>query len=189
MLHKAYNSIEGWLFWGEALTLYDLAKKCPKDCCIVEIGSFKGKSTCCLALGSMEGNRSQVFSIDPHRGSPDIFKLLNCKSIDTYSTFLENLETFKVSEIVTSIRMTSKEASCTFSTPIGLLFIDGRHEFEFVQEDFNLWAPKIAVGGIIAFHDCTESSGPQKVVDHLIQMPNYKLIETVLSLSILEKIP
>jgi hypothetical protein len=37
--------------------------------------------------------------------------------------------------------------------PIGLLFIDACHDFQFVEADFNAWSPFVPVGGVVAFHD------------------------------------
>ncbi len=37
--------------------------------------------------------------------------------------------------------------------PISLLFIDGDHNYYGVRADALLWAPKIAEGGVMAFHD------------------------------------
>lgn len=36
---------------------------------------------------------------------------------------------------------------------VGFLFIDGDHRYESIQRDWNLWAPLVAAGGIIAMHD------------------------------------
>ena len=46
--------------------LYRLASEVPEGQVIVEIGSYRGATTCALALGSNAGNGVEVFSIDPH---------------------------------------------------------------------------------------------------------------------------
>ena len=43
------SDIEGWMTPGQAATLYDAAVRCPRDGRIVEIGSFRGRSTIVLA--------------------------------------------------------------------------------------------------------------------------------------------
>src|SRR2546430_17260481 len=58
------NNIEGLLispvqeFW-----LFSNARSLPNEATIVEIGSFKGRSTCCLAYGC-RGTDRHVFAID-----------------------------------------------------------------------------------------------------------------------------
>src|SRR6185436_13835307 len=40
-----------------------------------------------------------------------------------------------------------------WTTPLGMLFIDGGHTFEAARSDYESWAVKIAPGGILAIHD------------------------------------
>src|SRR6185437_7900934 len=54
-LRERLAGIEGWLSDEESATLYDLASRCTGRGVIVEIGSFKGRSTVSLALGTREG--------------------------------------------------------------------------------------------------------------------------------------
>jgi cephalosporin hydroxylase len=44
--------------------------------------------------------------------------------------------------------------------PVEFLFIDGDHEYEGVKGDFELYAPLVAPGGLIALHDVNESHWP-----------------------------
>ncbi len=65
-VQKLAAPIKGWLKDKEGQLLYDLAKNCTGKGVIVEIGSWKGKSTTWLAHGSKEGNKVRVYAIDPH---------------------------------------------------------------------------------------------------------------------------
>lgn len=57
---------------------------------IVEIGSFEGKSTICLAGGSKDGNRIPVYAIDPHGGT--VYHSLDKYGVEnTLSIFRENI--------------------------------------------------------------------------------------------------
>ncbi|WP_218280645.1 class I SAM-dependent methyltransferase [Verrucomicrobium spinosum] len=58
---RRYRGIEGWFTWKEALSLYELAKALPSNSTVVEIGSWKGRSTYCLAQGLKDGS---VHAID-----------------------------------------------------------------------------------------------------------------------------
>ena len=73
-----YLSIEGWLTAEEALGLYSIAKKLSikKQPVVVEIGSWKGKSTFCIAIGLQNG---EINCIDPfnaagEEGSREIYE-------------------------------------------------------------------------------------------------------------------
>lgn len=68
---KFANKAEGWLTDKEGETLYSLAKNCKGNGVIVEIGSWKGKSTIWIANGSKSGNKVKIYAIDPHTGSPE----------------------------------------------------------------------------------------------------------------------
>ena len=64
------SKIGGWLSAPEASQLYDLARDAKGP--IVELGSWLGRSTAVLALGSMAGNKQPVFAIDHFKGSDDV---------------------------------------------------------------------------------------------------------------------
>ncbi|MFQ5539676.1 MAG: hypothetical protein ACE5FB_04695, partial [Candidatus Binatia bacterium] len=56
---------------NEGKYLCKLAKLNPRKCPIVEIGSWKGKSTIWLALGTIAVGGDKVYSIDPHTPLPE----------------------------------------------------------------------------------------------------------------------
>lgn len=112
--HDEVNTIEGWLFPDEASCLFLFAQRCPIESCIVEIGSYQGKSTYCLAQGSMKGYGVEIFSVDPHKGSPDILKLFGLKSIDTRKQFESNLIRLNIYSKIVPLYKTSAEASANW---------------------------------------------------------------------------
>src|SRR6185436_20976105 len=68
------NNIEGLLVSPmQELWLFRTAKSLPHDAVIVEIGSFKGRSTCSLAYGC-RGTSKHVFAIDTFCGNETDFK-------------------------------------------------------------------------------------------------------------------
>jgi hypothetical protein len=58
--------VPGWLTDEEGEALYELARGCTGKGVIVEIGSWKGKSTICLGRGSQAGASVPIYAIDPH---------------------------------------------------------------------------------------------------------------------------
>jgi MMP 1-O-methyltransferase len=147
--------VPGWLTDEEGEALYELARACRGDGVIVEIGSWKGKSTICLGLGSRAGNRVPVYAIDPHTDG-------------RFGDFESNVERAGITELVRPIASLSQPAADGFDKPIEILFVDGSHEYDLVLEDFEKWVPKVVDGGWVAFHDTVWTSGPRKVVGRRI---------------------
>jgi MMP 1-O-methyltransferase len=145
------SDIPGWLTDEEGEALYDLARECTGKGVIVEIGSWKGKSTVCLGLGSQTGASVPIYAIDPHADY-------------RFGDFKTNVERAGIAELVTPIPSLSQPAADDFHEPIELLFVDGSHEYDLVLEDFEKWVPKVVEGGWVAFHDTTWTAGPRKVV-------------------------
>jgi len=143
--------VPGWLTDEEGEALYELARACRGDGVIVEIGSWKGKSTICLGLGSQAGNGVPVYAIDPHTDT-------------RFGDFESNVERAGITELVRPIASLSQPAADDFDEPIEILFVDGSHEYDLVLEDFEKWVPKVVDGGWVAFHDTTWTEGPRKVV-------------------------
>jgi len=151
------RGVEGWLSFQEGAFLYAAARRAKNP--IVEIGSYKGKSTIYLAGGIKE---NLVYSIDPHIGSPE--KEYEFGKIDTYSEFLSNIKIAGLEGKVVPVRETSREASRKFSEPISLLFIDGSHTWENAAKDLTSWVDKVQDKGMVAVHDASSLVGPWKAV-------------------------
>ncbi len=136
------DRIGGWLTPGESDLLFEKARACPAGTVIVEIGSYKGRSTIRLAEGSRAGAGVPVYAIDPHvQGSKQ--------------AFFENIERAGVADLVVPVVARSDDAVRDWKHPIGLLFIDGAHELPFVERDFTAWFPHVIEGGVVALHDTT----------------------------------
>jgi MMP 1-O-methyltransferase len=145
--------VPGWLTDEEGEALYELARACRGDGVIVEIGSWKGKSTVCLGLGSRAGAGLPIYAIDPHTDH-------------RFGDFKTNIERAGIADLVRPIASLSQPAADGFDEPVELLFVDGSHEYDLVLEDFEKWVPKVVDGGWVAFHDTTWTDGPRKVVGH-----------------------
>ena len=149
------TDVPGWLTDEEGEALYDLARACTGRGVIVEIGSWKGKSTVCLGIGSREGASMPIYAVDPHADY-------------RFAEFKANVERAGIADLVRPVPSLSQPAADDFHEPIELLFVDGSHEYEHVLEDFEKWVPKVVDGGWVAFHDTTWTAGPRKVVGQAI---------------------
>jgi len=164
------ENIPGWMSEPDMRFLYNTAKTAKPRGVIVEIGSFKGRSTISLALGSMEGNKQFVYAIDKFAE----FTTEQHKTLypNFFDDFKRNVTNAGVKDIVKPIQMTSAEASMSWSDPISFLFIDGDHAYESVKQDFSLWARHIVIGGILAFHDTRSWPGPTQLAKEIDECDN-----------------
>ncbi len=151
-------NVEGWLEESEGAYLYSLAQHFSKLGCIVEIGSWKGKSTIWLAKGSESVGGEKVYAIDPH--TPDG---------SSEKAFRENIKKAGVESIVVPLVMSSIEAVQKWDKPIGFLWIDGDHKYRGVLSDFFGWYPHVVDGGVIALHDTLNRKGVKRLVQGQIQ--------------------
>lgn len=196
-----YIPINGWLATGEAVTLYETARRLPAQSpVIVEIGSWQGKSSLVIARGLDGKSSPKFYCIDPFNADGDN------ASLNDYATrqkqlgrslresFENNLRRAGVLEKVTILQGYSYDFVGKIQEPIDFLFIDGNHEYEAVLNDFKQWAPKVKPGGFVAFHDVSfnnTDTGPQRVIrEEVLDRPNEWMDHThVQSLFLTRKAP
>lgn len=166
---EPFHKLEGLIDNETGELLYNLALDVPYDRAIVEIGSYHGKSTAYLALGSRDGNGVPVFAVDPWE-LVDVKKWCgHCKQ-PTFEKFGRQLDSVDLFDAVIPIQAESLVAASEYDhLSIGLLFIDGDHSEEACREDFLAWAPHTAPNGIVVFDDyaVTKNPGVAKAVDSL----------------------
>lgn len=180
------EGIDGWLPDFEGELLYDLARGCKGRGAIVEIGSWKGKSTIWLAKGSKAGNGVKVYAVDPHTGSSEHRQ--DAGRVWTFDEFKRNMRAAGVEDLVVPILKESVEAAQAVSEPVELIFIDGAHEYELVKLDFLAWFPKVLDGGVMAFHDTIGWEGPKRVVKELVyKSESFRRVGLVGSITFAEK--
>jgi predicted O-methyltransferase YrrM len=160
----AVEAMDGWLLPAEGKLLNRLAARCARGV-IVEIGSWKGKSTCWLAKDS----KVPIYAIDPHTGSEEHHRDLG--KVATFAEFKRNLSSLGLWNRVTPIVKRSVDATSDVQEPIELLFIDGDHSYEAVKSDFENWFAKVSIGGVVAFHDTIGWEGPQRLMRELASHP------------------
>jgi predicted O-methyltransferase YrrM len=176
----AFNAVPGFLTWEEGYTLMSFAETWPSEGDIVEIGSFKGKSTCFLAQGCAASGRGKVFAVDHFTGSPEhqpggheeTREIVETGS--TYQAFLGNLAAFELTDRVTAVVGDSQEAAAAWTGAVRMLFIDGDHSYDGTKRDFEAWYPHVSDTGLVCFHDYQNShylDGVTRFIDTEI-MPN-----------------
>jgi predicted O-methyltransferase YrrM len=145
---------EGWLTdaQSERLRARAVAATGP----VVEIGSFRGRSTIVLAA------HGDVVAIDPHAGSdrgPQEIGADAGRGNADYDAFHANLAAAGVAERVRHVRKPSADAHGDVPGDIALLYVDGAHRFGPAREDIARWGARVRPGGTMLVHDAFSSVG------------------------------
>jgi predicted O-methyltransferase YrrM len=171
-LAAALAGIEGWLGEEEAWRLHRAAAEIPDQApaTVVEIGSWKGRSTIALATGvGARPGGGVVLAVDPHRGGR-AHELTG--EPDTFAAFEENLRGSGVADLVEPLRETSLAARGRVpDDSVDLLFLDGSHERDDVIADIDAWAPALRAGATVAFHDAISYPGVAAALRARVLMP------------------
>ena len=167
-----YFTIQGWFNYAD---VYDMALSWFGDGShFVEIGSWKGRSSCYMATnihnsgkkikfdcidtwkGSWEHNLSDE-EIDKHmKGESHRWIMKNLKKKNLFKQFTKNINPVK--HIINPIKMDSREASKQYpDKSLDFIMIDGEHDSENVYQELKAWIPKLKETGVIAGDDFQES--------------------------------
>ncbi|HEX4902819.1 MAG TPA: class I SAM-dependent methyltransferase [Acidimicrobiales bacterium] len=152
--------VEGWLSDDQIEALHEAARACPPGGRIVEIGSFRGRST--IVLASSAPADVEIVAIDPHAGNdrgPQEIEGYAAEAETDNETFRRNLAAAGVADRVRHVRAFSDAAHGEVADPIDVLFIDGAHRFGPARTDIRDWGARVAPGGRMLIHDSFSSIG------------------------------
>jgi predicted O-methyltransferase YrrM len=145
-------AVEGQISRAESKKLIELARDVPQGTVIVEIGTFRGRSTIALALGSISGNANRVYAVDPHLHFEGIFG--GHFGPNDQAVLYHNLVQAGVGHIVAVVSLPSQAAAQAWTQRnVGLLWIDGDHRYAGVSADYYCWVPFVIPDGLIVVHD------------------------------------
>ena len=127
---------------------------------IVEIGSFRGRST--IVLRRAAAPDVEVVAIDPHGGgdrgpreiSPDA-----ARGEADHEAFHANLRRAGVDAGVRHVRRTSQDALAEVEGAVELLYVDGAHRYRPARADIERWGERVAPGGTMLVHDAYNAVG------------------------------
>jgi hypothetical protein len=151
------GDIEGWLTLAQAERLRAAASRERPAGAVVEIGSFRGRSTVVLARWA-----GSVIAIDPHAGSdrgPREIEGDAARGEEDLRVFRENVEAAGMADRVRHVRKFSSDAQGDVDGPISLLFVDGAHRLGPARADVVEWGGRVAPGGTMLVHDAFSSVG------------------------------
>lgn len=188
----------GWLHPAEGPALQRYANqavdKCGSTYPMAEIGGYAGKSACWL--GGVARYRDVIlFSIDWHRGSPEMASDRECHHpemighdglFDSLPHFRSNIRKAGLESHVVPVAGDSRTVGRYWGIQLSLLFIDGGHDGETVESDFLWWHQNVVPGGFLLFHDATipEIGG---TADAAVESGRFQFVEQVDSLRVLRR--
>lgn len=171
---KIADAIQGWFPRNDMETLWMLGTQfIPKGGLVVEVGSWKGRSSYLLASICQERG-ARLICIDSFRGllakdnarwdayhGPDgSYAEANEKSIIRH--IRENLKEFDVDIREGDSRELHKILA---DKSVDFLFLDGDHELPAIAQDLDNFWPKVKNGGIFCGHDYDKGNDLSKEVD------------------------
>lgn len=171
--------IPGWMSETE---LFWLAMKARDAHRIIEIGSWRGRSTRAMA----DNTQGIVFAIDTWDdaavGIPGWWTTQPTERHETGWLWREFCKNMSSCFNVTTFRMKSSVAAGLMRHSgriFDMIFIDASHDMDSVREDIYSWRPLLAPGGVFCGHDYGHKNCPdvKSVVDALIGKIN--LIDTI----------
>jgi predicted O-methyltransferase YrrM len=157
---RAIDGVEGWLSEDQARRLWDAAVAVRGGGQIVEIGSFRGRSTIVLSRAAAEGVR--IVAIDPHGGGdrgPQEITPDQARGDEDNRVFRANLEGAGVNGRVEHVRLMSDQAHGDVDGPIDMLYVDGAHRYKPARDDIAAWGARVPVGGALLVHDAYNAIG------------------------------
>lgn len=183
------SALRGGITPAEGALLRRLASEVARGC-IVEVGSFRGKSAVALAFGVRDQDterRPPIYCIEPHR--PFIGFYGGVFGPADRGAFYEAMCRTGAFNQVALVNLLSEDVTPNWNQPVGLLFVDGDHRYQGVKRDFDCWDRHVIVGGIVAFDDASDPDcGPHKLIREILATGRYTQIEAVGKVVVLKKL-
>ncbi len=138
-MRKHWSTVFGYFEERDCKVVRDL---CAGEV-VLEIGSLCGRSTMCIAEVA-----KKVYTIDTFKSHDNGVDQMD--KFTTLSIFAENVKGY---DNIVAIAGKSEEIVPALRLEVGVVFIDGWHEYEQVKKDIEVCGPKLKEGGIMIFHD------------------------------------
>ena len=155
----------GFMPDDEGLALHDAGLVGGAVGPLLEVGTYCGKSAVYLGAAARAAE-TVLFTVDHHHGSEENQAgwehhdecLVDPRTgrMDTLPWFRRTIEDAGLGDVVVAVVGVSATVAQHWTTPLGLLFIDGGLAFDLALADYEGWSPRVAPGGLLVFHDVFE---------------------------------
>jgi predicted O-methyltransferase YrrM len=162
LVWKSFAETPGFMPEDEARALYAAAVAGAGLGDLVEIGTYRGKSAILLGAAAQACGR-MLLSVDHHRGSEEHqpgWEYHDPSLIDPAVGLVDTLPHARralalagVERSVVLVVGRSAQVARLWQGAAGFVFVDGGHTDEAAAADYEGWAPKVVVGGVLAIHD------------------------------------
>lgn len=157
---KNWKEVDGWFNLENELFFEDCLIKLNNPKIFYEIGSWKGRSTCCMAQLIQKNNiDAKLYAVDTFAGSGEsihnleISRLSN-QNLTLFDVFKQNINECGVCDVVTPIVSTGCDAAKNVEdSTLDFIYLDAAHDYESVKKDIETWLPKMKEGSIISGDD------------------------------------
>lgn len=130
---------------------------------IIEVGVYEGATS---RIFCREADpRGTVYLVDPFSPEVHLERLFNV----SFTRWVATRAVQPRRDRVRFVREPSRNAAAALSSGgrADLIFIDARHDYDSVREDFQCWANLLAPGGTMAFHDSQVCAARPDLDEHV----------------------
>jgi len=173
--------LPGHISLEDGLCLCEISNSMKDNSLVVEIGSYRGKSTGFILRGLK--NNCELHCVDTWQNEG-----MSEGLTDTFQSFSENIGKIGAKIMPQIHRGYSWDVVKTWNRQIDFLFIDGNHDYEAVKKDIGDWLGFVKKGGVVAFHDYTNPCGVKKAVDKAVLKRLLKKVKISGSVYVAQKI-
>lgn len=173
-LLKEVSGVEGYLAPDE-MRFLALIAACPRaEGEVLEIGSFKGKSTIILAKSARLAGDEKIHAVDPMTAPSETDPDLRGEA-SSFNDFQKNIEAHKVAGNVEFHQRFSFELARDWNAPIRLLWIDGDHTYAGTKLDLEGFISHLTDGAIVAIHDVLHEfeGGIRVFIEDVLLSPDF----------------
>ncbi len=166
--------VEGYLSPNEMRFLALLGSTPTANGDVLEIGSFKGKSTIILAKSAALAGVDMIHAVDPLTSPSETDPDLPAGE-SALADFSSNIEAHGVADRITLHQMLSSELAPSWDKTLRLLWIDGDHTYAGTRVDLESFAPHLADRSIVALHDVLHEfeGGIRVFMENVLLSPNF----------------